>query len=170
MSTVLLTSIMCLTSVVHMTFTQLLTQRLTVAAYVVVALWVGLVLVLLGLGGTPTVEVPWQHQAPHPVAVQAPMSVGADAAGEEWWTTTDCPAGVPVPCLDPAAEGAGPLPAHVYDQLQRLDEARWSCLSQVGVPWSASVHGGVRVSHEVAQVCESYAYLSVARDQHPAAR
>ena len=93
------------------------------------------------------------HQNTAP-AVPVPVSPELEQA--EWWTTTDCPEGVAVPCLDPTADPAL-VPDHVRMQLKALIEAEWACLHQVD---EALPDGAVRVKHDQAEQCRQQSYAA----------
>lgn len=57
---------------------------------------------------------------------------GDDIEGEIWWTTTECPKGVAVPCVDPTV-----APGDVYDDLSvwnkmLFTDAQSACLERIG--------------------------------------
>lgn len=103
-------------------------------------------------GGIPTIT-----HIQRPLPAHAPVS--PDLAGEVWWTTTDCPAGVPVPCLDPTVDPSR-VPAHVAAELEHLVAAQWQCLDQAGV----APGDVVWVSAELRVACRQYAYASLTCD------
>lgn len=93
-----------------------------------VAAWliIGAALVVLAgwHGGIPTVP---HIQRPLPPA----PAVSADLADEIWWTTTDCPEGEAIPCLDPAAfadaEQLPPTDIYVIEPGD-VSDAMWDAL------------------------------------------
>lgn len=95
------------------------------------------------------------------VGVQEPAPITVtDLGDEQWWTTTDCPIGVEVPCLDPTVDPAL-VPADVAAQLHALAEAQWSCFAAMGYDTSGDV---VYPSEQHIAQCRSVAYLATAYD------
>lgn len=85
-------------------FTKLLARTAAVLAIGAVAV-VGMAgTAQAGTGQTGTTATAGQH--------------GDDIEGEIWWTTTECPKGVAVPCVDPTV-----APGDVYDDLSVWNKA-----------------------------------------------